>query len=74
MKYIIVGLGNFGASFAQKLTEQGNEVIGIDTNMTRWICLKKKSPIPFAWMPQMNLPFWPALQRHGHRDSGYRGK
>lgn len=33
MKYIIVGLGNFGASLSQKLTDQGNEVIGIDTRM-----------------------------------------
>ena len=32
MKYIIVGLGNFGASLAEKLTSQGNEVIGIDTS------------------------------------------
>lgn len=30
MKYIVVGLGNFGASLSQKLTAQGNEVIGID--------------------------------------------
>ncbi|MGG5578260.1 potassium channel family protein [Myroides sp. C15-4] len=35
MKYIIIGLGNFGASLAQKLTEQGNEVIGVDKNMAR---------------------------------------
>ncbi len=35
MKYIVVGLGNFGASLAKKLTEQGNEVIGIDTDMNR---------------------------------------
>ncbi|MCL5246215.1 TrkA family potassium uptake protein [Cellulophaga sp. 20_2_10] len=35
MKYIIVGLGSFGSSLAIKLTEQGNEVIGIDTNMGR---------------------------------------
>lgn len=35
MKYIIVGLGSFGASLAEKLTEQGNEVIGIDTNMDK---------------------------------------
>ncbi len=35
MKYIIVGLGSFGASLAVKLTEQGNEVIGIDTNMDK---------------------------------------
>lgn len=35
MKYIIVGLGSFGSSLAEKLTAQGNEVIGIDTNMSR---------------------------------------
>lgn len=35
MKYIIVGLGSFGASLAVKLTEEGNEVIGIDTNMNK---------------------------------------
>jgi trk system potassium uptake protein len=35
MKYIIIGLGNFGASLAEKLTAQGNEVIGIDTRMSR---------------------------------------
>lgn len=33
MKYIIVGLGVFGSSLAEKLTAQGNEVIGIDTDM-----------------------------------------
>ncbi|OFY95056.1 MAG: potassium transporter TrkA [Bacteroidetes bacterium RIFCSPLOWO2_12_FULL_31_6] len=35
MKYIIVGLGNFGGSLAEKLTQQGNEVIGIDSNMAK---------------------------------------
>lgn len=33
MKYLIIGLGNFGASLAKKLTNQGNEVIGVDKNM-----------------------------------------
>ena len=42
MKYIIVGLGNFGASLAEKLTEQGNEVIGIDKSMTRVDTYKDK--------------------------------
>lgn len=42
MKYIIIGLGNFGASLAQKLTEQGNEVIGIDTNMSKVDANKEK--------------------------------
>lgn len=42
MKYIIVGLGNFGASLAEKLTMQGNEVIGIDTNMNKVDALKER--------------------------------
>ena len=35
MKYIIIGLGNFGASLSEKLTAAGNEVIGIDTRMEK---------------------------------------
>ncbi|KYG82327.1 potassium channel family protein [Roseivirga echinicomitans] len=42
MKYIIVGLGNFGASLAEKLTAQGNEVIGIDTSMSKVDTFKEK--------------------------------
>lgn len=42
MKYIIIGLGNFGASLAKKLTEQGNEVIGIDTSMAKVDAYKEK--------------------------------
>lgn len=42
MKYIIVGLGSFGASLAVKLTEQGNEVIGIDTNMDKVDIFKER--------------------------------
>lgn len=42
MKYIIIGLGNFGSSLAQKLTELGNEVIGIDSNMTKVDAYKEK--------------------------------
>lgn len=42
MKYIIIGLGNFGASLGQKLTEQGNEVIGIDTSMAKVDAFKEK--------------------------------
>lgn len=42
MKYIIVGLGNFGASLSQKLTAQGNEVIGIDTRMEKVDQYKEK--------------------------------
>ena len=42
MKYIVVGLGNFGASLSQKLTAQGNEVIGIDTRMEKIDLYKEK--------------------------------
>lgn len=35
MKIIVVGLGNFGASIATKLTLRGNEVIGIDLDMNK---------------------------------------
>lgn len=42
MKYIIVGLGNFGSSLAEKLTDQGNEVIGIDTKISKVDSFKEK--------------------------------
>lgn len=42
MKYIIFGLGNFGSSLGQKLTEQGNEVIGVDLSMDKVDDLKEK--------------------------------
>jgi trk system potassium uptake protein TrkA len=42
MKFLIVGLGNFGASLAEKLTNQGNEVIGIDASMAKVDALKEK--------------------------------
>jgi len=42
MKYIIVGLGNFGASLGEKLTSQGNEVIGIDDRMEKVDSFKEK--------------------------------
>lgn len=35
MKYIIVGLGNFGSSLAIALTRQGHEVIAIDSSMQK---------------------------------------
>ncbi len=41
MKYIIFGLGNFGAALGEKLTAQGNEVIGVDNNMNKVDALKE---------------------------------
>ncbi|MFO7745591.1 MAG: TrkA family potassium uptake protein [Psychroflexus sp.] len=42
MKYIIVGLGNFGSSLAQKLTALGNEVIAIDDDINKVEYFKEK--------------------------------
>ena len=42
MKYLVVGLGNFGASLAVKLTAAGNEVIGIDSRMEKVDAYKEK--------------------------------
>lgn len=33
MKYIIIGLGNYGGVLAEELSVLGHEVIGVDTNM-----------------------------------------
>lgn len=41
-KYIVIGLGNFGASLAEKLTQEGNEVIGVDASMTKVESMKDK--------------------------------
>lgn len=42
MKYIIIGLGKFGSSLAHKLTEMGNEVIGVDIRMSKVEDVKEK--------------------------------
>ncbi len=42
MKVIVLGLGNFGASIAVKLTELGHDVIGVDTDKNKVNDLKDK--------------------------------
>ena len=42
MKYIILGLGNFGRSLAIRLTELGHEVIGADNSLAKVEQLKEK--------------------------------
>ena len=42
MKFIIIGLGNFGGSLAEKLTRHGNEVIGVDSQYEKVTALKDK--------------------------------
>ena len=35
MKFIVIGLGTFGSSLAQKLTKMGHEVIGVDSKLSK---------------------------------------
>ncbi|MGK6350476.1 potassium channel family protein [Parapedobacter sp. DT-150] len=42
MKYIVLGLGNFGKSLAIRLTELGHEVIGVDNQLSKVEQLKEK--------------------------------
>ncbi len=35
MKYIIVGLGNFGSALSVNLTQMGHEVMGVDNHMSK---------------------------------------
>jgi trk system potassium uptake protein TrkA len=46
MKFIIIGLGNFGAAMARKLTQTGHEVVGVDIN--RVIVESIKDDITYA--------------------------
>lgn len=64
MKFIIIGLGNFGASLAIKLAAQGNEVIGVDIKLNRITALKEHithtvsidaaDPVAFNSLPLKN--------------------
>jgi trk system potassium uptake protein TrkA len=45
MKFIIIGLGNFGSSLAEKLTQMGHEVIGVDKNIDKIEEIKDKVTI-----------------------------
>ncbi|MBN2480919.1 MAG: TrkA family potassium uptake protein [Bacteroidales bacterium] len=42
MNFIIIGLGNFGASLAKKLTALGHDVIGVDKDMEKVEFFKDK--------------------------------
>ncbi len=42
MKFTIIGLGNFGFALAEKLTQQGHEVIGVDKNINKIEEIKNK--------------------------------
>lgn len=61
MKFIVIGLGNFGASLAAKLTKLGHEVIGVDNRiekvslykelMTHTICIDSTDPQAVVHLP-----------------------
>lgn len=61
MKFVIIGLGSFGSSLAEKLTQSGNEVIGVDSKMdsvealkekiTHTICLDSRDPQAVTSLP-----------------------
>ena len=61
MKFIIIGMGNFGASLGIKLTEMGHEVIAVDKRsdrveaikdrMTFTICLDSTNPAAVKNLP-----------------------
>ncbi|MBN1184277.1 MAG: TrkA family potassium uptake protein [Bacteroidales bacterium] len=40
MNFLVVGLGNFGAALAVRLTQLGHEVIGVDSSMSKVEMLK----------------------------------
>ena len=42
MKFIIIGLGNFGASLSERLAAMGHEVIGVDREMYKIEAMKGK--------------------------------
>lgn len=48
MKYIIIGLGNFGYVLAEELAALGHEVIGADTSIARVDSLKDKIATAFV--------------------------
>ncbi len=64
MKYIIIGLGNFGSALAEKLTNSGHEVIGVDKNLdrvegvkeivTHAVCLDSSDPEAVKSLPLKN--------------------
>ncbi len=47
MKYLVIGLGNFGKTFAEELTDKGHEVIGIDIDEHRVDEIKNRISVAY---------------------------
>lgn len=67
MKVIIIGLGNFGAALAVRLTQLGHEVIGVDSDahkvdelkdqITSTICMDAKEMHELKYLPLEDADF-----------------
>lgn len=47
MKYLVIGLGNFGSTLACRLTDMGHDVIGVDSNEHRIEEIKEKIAVSY---------------------------
>lgn len=47
MKYLVIGLGEFGRTLAEELTDQFNDVIGIDCNELRVNSIKNRISLAY---------------------------
>lgn len=47
MKYLIIGLGNFGSTLACKLTDMGHDVIGVDNSEHRIEEIEEKIAVSY---------------------------
>ena len=67
MKYIIIGLGNYGGVLAEELSVLGHEVIGVDTNEHRVDVLKDKIATSFIIdaTDEQSLSVVPLLKKKG---------
>lgn len=64
MKFVVIGLGHFGAALAERLVAMGHEVVGVDKSMNRVeacketltnvICLDSSDPIAASHLPLKN--------------------
>mgnify|MGYP003429762158 CR=1 FL=1 len=56
MKYLIIGLGNFGKTLAEDLTDNGNEVIGIDNDERKIEDVKDRISLSYIMDALRSLP------------------
>lgn len=47
MKYLVIGLGNFGSTLACRLTDMGHDVIGVDCSEHRIEDIKEKISVSY---------------------------